>query len=96
MKKVLFSAVIVALMSGCATQSFTMQKQASAEPTKEVMQSFFISGLGQTQELNAAEICGGADKVAKVEAHLNFIDGLLGTLSFGIYTPRTAKVYCAG
>jgi hypothetical protein len=38
--------------------------------------------------------CGGADKVAKVEAYITFWDGLLGAVTWGIYTPHTAKVYC--
>ena len=87
-------AFLSLVLCGCATQSFNVNGGGNIEPTKEVMQAFFISGLGQTHEMDAAAICGGADKVAKVESHMSFLDGVLGVLSFGIYTPLQAKVYC--
>lgn len=93
MKKIFILAAIIAT-SGCATQTFNLQPGASAEPVTDSMQLFFVGGLGQTQETNAAELCGGAANVAKVEAHMTFIDGLLGGLSYGIFTPRHARVYC--
>ncbi len=39
---------------------------------------------------------GGADKVAMVQSHVTFLDGFLGAITFGIYTPRSARVYCTG
>jgi hypothetical protein len=89
-----FAMVVTTLLAGCATQRFPIRGGGDDEPDKQKMQTFFIGGIGQEKEMNAAEICGGADKVAKVEAHLRFIDGFLGVLTLGIYTPRTAKVYC--
>ncbi|RLL49982.1 hypothetical protein D8Y20_12415 [Mariprofundus sp. EBB-1] len=59
------------------------------------MQTFFISGLGQSKEMDAAQICGGADKVAKVEAQQSAMNIVLGILTAGIYTPRDARVYCS-
>ncbi|WP_053980174.1 Bor family protein [Marinagarivorans algicola] len=95
MKKSLIAIVAAASISGCATQTFEISGgNNSTTPNKETMQPFFISGLGQTQEMNAAEICGGAEKVAKVESHMSFLNGFLGMVSWGIYTPRQAKVYC--
>ena len=95
MKNILTAAIIVVMASGCATQRFEfVGGNNSTTPDKEVMQPFFIAGLGQTQELNAAEVCGGIDKVAKVEAHTSFLNGLLAGLTWGIYTPLQAKVYC--
>jgi uncharacterized lipoprotein YmbA len=96
MKNLALSMVIALMLSGCATQTFQINPSSSAStPTKEDRQAFFVSGLGQAQTMNAAEICGGASKIIKVEAEHTFIDGLLGTLSAGIYTPRMARVYCA-
>jgi hypothetical protein len=51
--------------------------------------------LGQTQTIDAAAVCGGANKVVKVERQTSFINGVLGMLTGGIYTPYDAKVYCA-
>lgn len=95
MKKRLSVLAFAVVISGCATQSFEIAGgNSSATPDKETMQPFFVSGLGQTQEIDAAAVCGGADKVARVEAHQNFINGLLGAVTWGIFTPRQAKVYC--
>ena len=59
------------------------------------MQPFFVSGIGQAQEVNPATVCGGIDKVSKVEVQQSFLDGLLGGLTWGIFTPREAMVYCS-
>lgn len=90
-----FGIVVLSLvLTSCATQSYVVNGGGDTVPTQETMQPFFVSGLGQTQEIDAAAICGRADKVARVESHMNFLNGLLGGLTFGIYTPRQAKVYC--
>ncbi|AWB68982.1 lipoprotein bor [Saccharobesus litoralis] len=86
--------ILSASLFGCATQTYHINGGAGKEATKEEMQAFFVSGLGQTQEMDAASICGGADKVAKVESHMSFLNGLLGGITWGIYTPRQARVYC--
>jgi len=92
MKKMVFVAMLMALMAGCAKQTFNVNGSGSL--AKEEMQTFFISGLGQSKEMDAANICGGADKVAKVEAQLTPLNIVLGVITFGIYTPRDARVYC--
>lgn len=95
MKKLFVAMLMAGSMAGCATQTFEMKGgNSSTTPDKEVMQPFFVSGLGQTQEIDAAEICGGVDKVAKVESHMSFLNGLLGGVTWGLFTPRQAKVYC--
>jgi len=93
MKKIIISLAILAL-SGCAQQTFHINGTTDAAPKKNEMQQFFVSGIGQKQELDAAAICGGAKKVVKVEVQQEAIDCLLGVVTFGIYTPRHARVYC--
>lgn len=99
MKSITLVAAIV-LMTGCATQTYTMSGDttdaAPKQPTKEISQTFWVEGIGQQKVLDAAQVCGGADKVIKVESKETFLDGLYGVLTLGIYTPRTAKVYCKG
>ena len=83
-----------AFLFGCAAQTFTINSENAEVPTSEKSQTFFISGLGQEQVTDAAKICGGAANIIKVEAQQTFINGLLGAITWGIYTPRSAKVYC--
>lgn len=95
MKKTICVAMLAFLTSGCATQSYLLApKDTNTKPNYDKMQTFFVSGLAQEQSINASEICQGADKVARVETQQSFVNGLLGFVSSGIYTPRQIKVYC--
>jgi outer membrane biogenesis lipoprotein LolB len=91
--KTLVMAVLLALLSACSTQTSLIQGGEGRLASSD-MQSFFISGLGQTQTIDAAYVCGGADKVAKVERVMSPLNWFLGVLTLGIYTPLDAKVYC--
>lgn len=93
MKSVAVIILAVAL-TGCAKQSFDFNKEASSTTVKNETHHFFISGLGQEKIINAAAVCGGADKVSRTETKLTFMNGFLNVITFGIYTPREATVYC--
>ena len=85
---------VALLMGGCAAQTFNINGADGEVPTTQTSQTFFVSGIAQEKVMDAAQICGGADKVVKVEAQQTFLNGLLGFVTLGIYTPRDAKVYC--
>ncbi|WP_394246484.1 Bor family protein [Vibrio profundi] len=93
MKKLILLAALSVAVTGCAQQTFVMNPQSS-EPEVETSHHFFINGLAQSKEIDTVSVCGSADKVAKVEVQETFVNGLLATLTFGIYTPREARVYC--
>ena len=95
MKHLIGAILLAGLLSSCATQSFDINPAVGpvGEPALETSQPFFIGGIGQTATLDAARICGGADKIARVETETTFLDGLLSAIA-GIYSPRTARVYC--
>jgi hypothetical protein len=90
-----FPALLLCLaLSACSTQSVVLQNSPPVLKQDE-MQHFFVSGLGQTQSVNAADVCGGTDRVAKVERVESGLNIFLGFITNGIYTPYTAKVYCS-
>ncbi|MEZ8824023.1 Bor family protein [Vibrio amylolyticus] len=93
MKKLLLLATLSLAVTGCAQQTFVMTPQES-EPAVTESHHFFIDGLAQKKEVDAAEVCHGADQVAKVEVQKTFVNGLLEFVTFGIYSPREARVYC--
>lgn len=95
-KTALVAVMAAALMAGCANQRFNVAGELSPTPTakSEDSQAFFVSGIGQKQTVNAAQVCGGAAKVEGVAVEQSAMDVLLGMVTFGIYTPRTARVYC--
>lgn len=70
---------------------FDKNKDASSTKTHH----FFVSGVAQGKAINPAEICGNITNVAKVESQTTFINGLLSLITFGIYSPREARIYCS-
>lgn len=94
MKKILAVATLAVLLSGCAQQTFQLKHNQVAAPKQVTTHHFFVSGIGQKKTLDAAAVCGGADKVDRVEVQQTFVNVLLGAVTFGIYTPREARVYC--
>ncbi|MFP3439129.1 Bor family protein [Pantoea sp. SIMBA_133] len=95
MMKSIALIILAIALTGCARQSFDLRKDSSVTPAKEETHHFFISGLGQEKSINAAEVCGGSDKVSRTETQLTFMNGFLNIITFGIYTPRDAIIYCS-
>ena len=90
----LLAAALALLITGCAQQTFTVQKQTGSSSTETITHHFFVSGIGQKKTVDAAKICGGAENVVKTETQQTFVNGLLGFITLGIYTPLEARV-CA-
>ncbi|WP_407237632.1 Bor family protein [Escherichia coli] len=96
MKKMLFSAALAMLITGCAQQTFTVgNKPTAVTPKGNHHPSFLRFGVGQKKTVDAAKICGGAENVVKTETQQTFVNGLLGFITLGIYTPLEARVYCS-
>ena len=81
----------------CSTDVCTVQnKPAAVAPKETITHHFFVSGIEQKKTVDAAKICGGAENVVKTETQQTFvINGLLGFITLGIYTPLEARVYCS-
>jgi hypothetical protein len=94
MKKMVFVSLLAILSSGCATQTYLLANGGNNTPTHNSMQTFFVSGIGQEKKVDAAAVCGGADKIFKVQTKITFLNGLLGQITYGVYTPRQIIVYC--
>ena len=92
MKKMLLATALALLITGCAQQTFTVQnKPAAVAPKETIAHHFFVSGIGQKKTVDAAKICGGAENVVKTEQQ-TFVNGLLGFITLGIYTPLESAV----
>ena len=93
MKNVLLATALALLITGCAQQTFTVQNKPAAVAPKETITHHFVSGIGQKKTVDAAKICGGAENVVKkTETQQTFVNGLLGFITLGIYTPLEARV----
>ncbi|HCJ7734617.1 TPA: lipoprotein [Citrobacter freundii] len=95
MKKLIIAITAAVALSGCAQQTFKINNGIAEKPTEEVKQSFFVQGIGQSQTIDAALVCGSADKVIRTEVQESGMDVFLRVVTIGIYTPREARVYCA-
>ena len=93
MKKLFISALIMVL-TGCATQRFDVQPNKQEMLSHDDSQTFWVAGIGQTEEIDAGKTCGGKDKVQRVETQLTPGNILLTIVTLGIYTPRQIRVYC--
>ena len=93
MKKMLLHTLRWSLLiTGCAQQTFTVQNKPAAVALKEtITYHFFVSGIGQKKIVDAAKICGGAENVKETETQQTFVNGLLGFITLGIYTPLEAR-----
>lgn len=91
----MMALVAAVALSGCAQQTFKINNGIAEKPTQEVKQSFFVHGIGQSKTIDAALVCGGADKVIRTEVQESGMDVFLRIITIGIYTPREARVYCA-
>ena len=86
----LLATALALLITGCAQQTFTVQNKPAAVAQRKP--SPIISSFLGGQKKIAAKICGGAENVVKTETQQTFVNGLLGFITLGIYTPLEARV----
>ena len=92
----LLATALTYLLQDVLNRQFTVQnKPAAVAPKETITHHFFVSGIGQKKTVDAAKICGGAENVVKTETQQTFVNGLLGFITLGIYTPLEARVYCS-
>lgn len=80
-------------LGACSKQTFDLGGGGS-RVAQDATSTFFVNGIGQQHTINAAQICGGKGNVASVEVEQTFVNGLLGAVTGGIYTPRQYRVVC--
>ena len=82
------------LITGCAQQTFTVQnKPAAVAPKETITHHFFVSGIGQKKTVDAIKFVAAQKMLLKQETQQTFVNGLLGFITLGIYTPLEARVY---
>ena len=90
----LLATALALLITGCAQQTFTVQnKPAAVAPKPSPIISSFLE-LGR-RKLSMRPKFVAARNVVKTETQQTFVNGLLGFITLGIYTPLEALVYCS-
>ena len=93
MKKLAIAAMVLSL-TGCAIQRFDVRADAQNAAAHDDSQTFWVSGIGQSQDIDAAKVCGGSSKVQRVETEMTAGKVGMTILTIGIYSPRQVRVYC--
>ena len=76
----------------CSTDVYC-SKQTGSSSTKGNHHPSFLRFWNWAGFIDAA--IGGAENVVKTETQQTFVNGLLGFITLGIYTPLEARVYCS-
>ena len=93
MKKMLLATALALLITGCAQQTFTVQnKPAAVAPKETITHHFFVSELGRRKLSMQPKFVAAQKNVVKTETQQTFVNGLLGFITLGIYTPLEARV----
>lgn len=87
--------LLLVFFVGCSTVTIRPGggPKLSTNPTWSSSKPFFLGGLIGSHSVNVDQICGSRG-VKQMQTQDTFLDGLLQVLTFGIYFPRTAKVWC--
>ena len=70
----------------CSTDVYC-SKQTGSSSTRKPSPSFLRFWNWAKKTVDAAKICGGAENIVKTETQQTFVNGLLGFITLGIYTP---------
>ena len=91
MKKIIMAAVICLSLTSCYVHEYTIGKGAQTNVKKTKMNHFLINGLAPISTAQPEEMAKGA-KDYTVKTRFTFIDYLLSTITYGVYTPTTTTV----
>lgn len=88
-------AAVLMLCTACATVTVLPNggSKVSSKPTYESSYSYFLWGLVGEHQLNVSDICNGKSP-RQLQTQFTFLDGFLSTITLGIYSPKSAKVWC--
>ena len=67
--------------------------KVATPPTFEQRQDFYLWGLVGESHIDTKQVCAKSQTV-QMQSQMTFVDGLLGLITLGIYSPQTAKVGC--
>jgi hypothetical protein len=93
MKKLAIAALVLSL-TGCAIQRFDVRPDTQNAAKHDDSQTFWVGGIGQSEEIDAAKVCGSVGNVQRVETQVTAGNVGLTILTLGIYSPRQIRVYC--
>ncbi|GGE41759.1 Bor family protein [Psychroflexus planctonicus] len=79
------------VMTSCYTYTYSVGDGAQTGVEVKKKNHYLIYGLANISQSDPTEMAGGAENYDVTITH-SFIDGLINSLTFGIYNPTTTKV----
>ena len=95
MKKTLATALALLILQSVLNRRLLFQKNKPAASSTRLITHHFFVFKDWAEENCRCNHCGGAENVVKTETQQTFVNGLLGFITLGIYTPLEARVYCS-
>jgi len=92
-RSTIFAVALAVLCAGCYHVTVLTGAPAGTQTIDKQWQHSFIIGLVPPAELSARPPC--TQGVAKVETERSFLNGLVGAITYNIYTPIHVTVTCA-
>jgi hypothetical protein len=89
----LFAVALLLVLPGCYHSIVTTGQPAGTKVINKAFQPSFIYGLVPPPPLDVSKDC--PQGVAKFENIHTFVEGLVGAITFGIFTPFSTIVTCA-
>lgn len=87
----LLSAVLL-LLPGCYQAQITTDRAPSDTVVEEKWVASYLNGL-VAAKVDVSEDC--PDGIAAAERNFSFLNGLVSTITLGIYLPHTVTITCA-
>jgi hypothetical protein len=87
------SAAAMLVLSGCYHATVNTGMTPGNQTIHEPWAKSFVYGLVPPETIEAMDQCSGG--VARVETRHSFLNGLVGALTWGIFTPMDILVTCA-
>ena len=96
MKKMLLATALALLITGCSTDVYC-SKQTGSSSTKGNHHPSFLRFWNWAEEKPSMQpkFVAAQKMLLKQKTQQTFVNGLLGFITLGIYTPLEARVYCS-
>ncbi|MDE0978476.1 MAG: Bor family protein [Flavobacteriales bacterium] len=91
MKNFLFFGAMVLMLSSCYTHTYMVGNGPQTGVEVKEKNHFVVYGLVPIATSNPHLMAGGAENYQVMTSH-TFIDGLINSLTFGIYNPTTTVI----
>jgi PBP1b-binding outer membrane lipoprotein LpoB len=95
MKKIVPILLCVMFLAGCATQRANFKEmKVKQKPDLKQWDNFFVWGLAPPKKVTPASKACPEENISRVETEITFLNGVANAVTFGIYAPKTLKIYC--